>query len=153
MILPDFSYFVDYQRSSLTMIVSSFLIGIIIASAAALYRQLFLGSIVRNIIKKKAFSEDTALTLEELGYNPKNIFYKFAFRTNSTFKKTVHRTAEQPARYYIPEIIKDREEIRYRKKGNDFLGIILAVIVFAAVALVSLTLIPWFKDALSNIFS
>lgn len=151
--LPDFSYLVDYQRSSLTMIVSSLIIGIIIASVAMLYRQLFLGSIVRNILQKKALSQDTALTLEELGYNPKNIFYKFAFRNNSTFEKTVHRTAEQPARYYIPEEIKDREEIRYRKKGNDFFGIILAVIVFTAIALVSLTLIPWFKDALSNIFS
>ena len=150
---PDFSYLVDYQRSSLTMILSSLLIGIVIASVAILYRQLFLGSIVRNILQKKALSEDTALTLEELGYNPKNIFYKFAFRNNSTFEKTVHRTKEQPTRYYITEKIKDREEIRYRKKGNNLFAIILAVIAFAAVAFISLTIIPWFKDALSNIFS
>lgn len=151
--LPDFSYLVDYQRSSLTMIVSSFLIGIIIASGAMLYRQLFLGSIVRNILQKKALSEDSALTMEQLGYNPKNIFYKFALRNNSTFEKTVHRTKEQPIRYYIPMEIKDREEIRYRKKGNGPFGIILALIVFAAIAFISLTIIPWFKDALSNIFS
>ncbi len=150
---PDFSYFVDYQRSSLTMIVSSLFLGIIIASAAMLYRQLFLGSIVRNIIQKNALSEDSALTMEELGYNPKNIFYKFALRNNSTFEKTVHRTTEQPVRYYIPMEIKDREEIRYRKKGNDFFAIILAIILFAAVAFLSLTIIPWFTDALSNIFS
>lgn len=150
---PDFSYFIDYQRSSLTMIVSSFFIGIIIASIAMLYKQHFLGGIVRNIIKKNALSEDSALTMEELGYNPKNIFYKFALRNNSTFEKTVHRTKEQPTRYYIPEEIKDREEIRYRKKGNDIFAIILAIILFAAVAFISLTIIPWFKDALSNIFS
>ncbi|MBR5322958.1 MAG: hypothetical protein IKU48_05380 [Clostridia bacterium] len=151
--LPDFSYLVDYQRSSLTMIASSLLIGIIIASTAMLYRQNFLGGIVRNIIKKKALSEDTALTLEELGYNPKNIFYKFAFRNNTPFEKTVHRTNEQPARYYIPEEIKAREEIRYRKKGNNIFGIIFVAVIFAAAALAALTIIPWFKDALSNIFS
>lgn len=151
--LPDFSYLFEYQRSSLTMIVTSFLIGIIIASAAILYRQRFLGGIVRNILQKNALSEDSALTMEELGYNPKNILYRFALRNNSTFEKTVHRTAEMPVRYYIPREIKDREEIRFRKKGNDFLGIILAVIVFIAIAFISLTIIPWFKDALSNIFS
>lgn len=151
--LPDFSYLFEYQRSSLTMIVTSFLIGIIIASAAILYRQRFLGGIVRNILQKNALSEESALTMEELGYNPKNIFYRYALRNNSTFEKTVHRTAEMPIRYYIPQEIKDREEIRFRKKGNDYLGIILAVIVFIAIAFISLTVIPWFKDALSNIFS
>lgn len=151
--LPDFSYLLEYQSSSLTMIVFSLLIGIVIASVAILYRQLFLGSIVRNILQRKALSEDSALTIEELGYNPKNIFYKFAFRNNSTFEKTIHRTTEQPIRYFIPEEIKDREEIRYRKKGNNFFGIILAIILFSALAFISLTVIPWFKDALSNIFS
>ncbi len=150
---PDFSFLTDYQKSSLTMIVTSLLIGILAASVAMLYRQLFLGGIVRNIIQKKAFSEDTALALEELGYNPKNILLRFALRNNSTFTKTVHRTTEQPTRYFIPEEIKDREEIRFRKKGNNFFGIVLALIVFLLIAFISLTLIPWFKDAISNIFS
>lgn len=149
---PDFSFLENYQSSSLTMILSSFFIGIVIASAAMLYHQLFLGRIVRRIIQKNALTPETSLTIKELGYNPKNIFIKFALRKNSTFSKTVHRTEENKPRYFIPEEIKERSLNRFCKKGNNALLVIVFLIALLAAAYVLLTLIPWFTNALNQIF-
>ncbi len=148
----DFSFLYEYKGLDLNMILLSFVVGIVIASAAMIYHQIFLGGIVRKILDKKAFSEKDALTLEELGINPKNIFVKFALRDNSTFRKIVLKTEEEK-RYYIPEERRIREEIRFRKKGNGIFGLILAIIVFLLIAFVLLTLIPWLLDEYKNIFS
>ena len=148
----DFSFLTEYKGLNLDMILISFVIGIIIASGAIVYHQMFLGSIVRTIISKKALSPEGALTIEELGFNPKNIFVKFALRNNSTFRKTVLATGDSVKRFYIPEERRIREEIKFRKKGNSAAGIIFATILFVAVAFVLLTVIPWFVDEIKSIF-
>lgn len=150
---PDFSYLTEYQGNSLTMIVTSFFIGIVLASVAMLYHQLFLGGIVRRILEKKALSEDSALTADELGYSKNNFLVRFALRDGSTFAKTVHRTGDEVKRYYIPEELRIRSEIRFREKGNGVFGILLTILLFLVVGYVSLTVIPWFIDAINNIFS
>lgn len=126
----------------------------VIASVAMLYHQLFLGGIVRKLIEKGALSPETALTMEELGYSPKNFFVKIALRENSTFRKTVHGvTEEKTTKYYVPEELRIRAEIRFRKQGNNAFGILLTILVFLVVAYVSLTVVPWFIDALKKIIS
>jgi hypothetical protein len=150
---PDFSYWLpnNYEPVPLTLILSSLFIGIVIASLAALYHQLFLGGIVRRIIEKDALSPDKALTIEELGYKKSNIFIKFALRQKSTFRKTVLCREDDPKRFYIPEERKLREEIRFRKKGNGILGVVLVIVLFLAVAYLLLTVIPWLTDSFKNI--
>ena len=137
--------------NDLTMILLSFVIGIVIASIAMIYRQTFLGNIVRKIIDKKALSESEALTLEQLGINPNNILVKFALRDNSTFRKIVIKTEQN--RYYIPEERRIREEIRFRKKGNDAVAVIVGAILFVLAAFILLTVIPWLTDHAKDIFN
>ena len=137
--------------NDLTMILLSFVIGIVIASIAMIYRQTFLGNIVRKIIDKKALSESEALTLEQLGINPNNILVKFALRDNSTFRKIVIKTEQN--RYYIPEERRIREEIRFRKKGNDVVAVIIGAILFVLAAFILLTVIPWLTDHAKDIFN
>lgn len=147
----DFSFLTQYKMNDLTMILLSFVIGIVIASIAILYRQTFLGNIVRKIIDKKALSESEALTLEQLGINPNNILVKFALRDNSTFRKIVIKTEQN--RYYIPEERRIREEIRFRKKGNDVVAVIIGAILFVLAAFILLTVIPWLTDHAKDIFN
>jgi hypothetical protein len=111
---------------------------------------MFLGGIVRRILEKKALSPDTALTLNELGINPKNIFVKFALRKNSTFRKIVLAPEDDETRFYIPEARRIREEIRFRKKGNGVIGVLIAIIVFSLMAFVLLTVIPWLLNNFSD---
>ena len=150
--LPDFTFLTEYKSLDLTMILLSFLIGIIIASAAMIYHQVFLGGIIRRIIEKNSLSPEKALTLDKLGYSKNNLFVKFALRENSTFRKHILSPEESKDRYYIPEEKRIGLEIRFRKKGNGILGIVFAAILFAIAAFVMLTVIPWLIDLTKNSF-
>ncbi len=151
----DFSFFVTegYKKADLNIILISIFVGIIVASIAIVYRRYVLGNIVRKIVDKKAFSEDTAITLEEMGF--KNVFVKFALRDSSTFKKTVHRVAEEgkAIRYFIPEEIYMHEEIKYCKKNTNVIVIIIGAILFFAAFYLLLNYVPWVLDGIKDIFS
>ncbi|MBE6670745.1 MAG: hypothetical protein E7593_00915 [Ruminococcaceae bacterium] len=152
---PDFSFLTKYDPRNLTLILSGLFIGVIIASLSAIYRQLFLGGIVRNILSKNATSPDAALTLEQLGYKKNNIFIKFALRKNSTFRKTVHsvESADNDRLYYIPQEIAPREEIRFRKKGNSPIWLLIGATILLVVAFIALTVIPYFIEKANNVIS
>ena len=152
---PDFSFLTKYDPRNLTLILSGLFIGVIIASLSAIYRQLFLGGIVRNILSKNATSPETALTLEQLGYKRDNLFIKFALRKKSTFRKTVHavESTDNDHLYYIPQEIAPREEIRFRKKGNSPIWLLIGAAIFLVVAFVALTVIPYFIEKVNNVIS
>jgi hypothetical protein len=150
--LPDFSFLTEYKALDLTMILVSFVIGITIASIAMIYHQIFLGGIIRKIIEKGALSPEKALSIDELGYKKSNIFVKFALRENSTFRKHVKSPEDDKTKYYIPEEKRLGLEIRFRKKGNEAIGIVFAIILFAIAAFVLLTVIPWLVDKTKSIF-
>ena len=150
--LPDFSFLAEYKALDLTMILISFVIGITIASIAMIYHQIFLGGIIRKIIEKGALSPEKALTIDKLGYKTNNIFVKFALRENSTFRKHVLSPEEDKTRYFIPEEKRLGLEIRFRKKGNEAVGIVFAIVLFTAAAFVLLTVIPWLVNEAKSIF-
>ena len=80
---------------------------------------------------------------------------KFALREGSTFKKTVHRITEEGkvTRYYIPEEIYMREEIKYVKKNTNVVGIIIAAVVFLVVFYLLVNYVPWIIDGIKDAFS
>jgi len=150
---PDFSYITQYKPGDINMIATSMLIGIVLAALAMMYHQLFLGGIVRKLIEKKALTPEEALSIEDLGYSANNILIKFALRDKSTFAKTVHRELiGGTKKYYIPEDIYLREEIKFRKKGTDIFSFLITLLVFLVVAYLSLTIVPWFADKIKNLF-
>ena len=150
---PDFSFLTDpAEYNSLTMILFSIVVGTVIAAVAMLYRQLFLGGIVRKILAKKAHSEEDAISIEDMGYSKKNFLIKYALRNKSTFSKIVLRTNEKIPRYYIPEERRLREEIRFRKKGNSFVTIILMILAFVGIAYILLTVIPYLRNEVYSLF-
>ena len=151
----DFSFVVreGYKKIDLNIVLISIFVGIVIASIAIVYRRYVLGNIVKSIVEKKAFSEENAITLEEMGY--KNIFVKFALREGSTFKKTVHRVAAEGSatRYFIPEEIYMREEIKYCKKNTNVFGVVIAILLFFVVFYLLVNYVPWVVDGIKDIFS
>lgn len=149
---PDFSYLTQYKPTDLTMILTSFFIGVIIASIAVLFHKLVLGGIVRKIIEKEALSPEKALSMQELGYSKNNLLIKFALRKGSTFRKIVLATAEENPRYFIPEERRIREELRFSKKGNGVLGLLVAIIIFAVICFAMLTVVPWFTNLIKTMF-
>ncbi len=152
--LFDLSFLTDHTSDEIAILVISLFIGVFIASLAALYNKRVLGDIVRKLIKAKAFSVATALTVSEMGYSSKNPLILFALRNKSTFTKTVHRTKEDSqTRYYIPEEIHAREEIKYRKQGTNITTVILTVIVFVTIGIAAINFIPWILEQSANKFN
>ena len=133
----NFDFLKQYSGTPLSLIVTAFFIGILIALFAIFYERNVPGTLVRKLIKAKAHSEENAKTLKELACD--NIFIRFAIRDKSTLNKIVKKIKGEKKsddRFYIPEELRIRAEIRYRKKGNDLIALIAALAILAILAVV-----------------
>lgn len=168
--LQTYNY-LDFSNSavSLEMIVWSIFFGIVLGALASLYNKRILGSFVRALIKGGANSPTSAVTVNDIGFK-KNIFVKNALKNGGVLRKVVH-CANEPdiipdeminpvrkflssslefrkkldmneAKFYIPDDLMYRAEIRYEKKGTDLFSFFLTVLVFLVVVYLSLQFIP-----------
>jgi hypothetical protein len=67
-----------------------------------------------------------------------------------TFSARSSRLNVETAKFYIPEENRIRAELRYSSKGTDIFSIIIAVILFMAVAYGALLLLPMISDLISS---
>ena len=146
---------------SLGIVLLGLYVGVIAASAAALYQRRTLGGFVRALIGAGALDKESAKTLKELGYE-KSFAVKRALRGKSVFADTVYEASEtvvfdredhalpvyrekydpESARFYIPEALKYRAEIRFENKGSHIMALVVGAILFGALIFVILL----FKD-------
>ena len=80
--------------SSVRIIIIGIFIGLIIALFTSVFNKRVLGGVVRSIIKKEAFSPETALNLEELGFENSSII-RFAVRKSTTLRRVVRCREEE----------------------------------------------------------
>ncbi len=165
---------------SLELIVWSVFIGIIIGALASLYNKRIIGSFVRTLLSANAKSPEEALSVHELGFD-KNKFVLIALRNGSTLRKLVYCTenaaksgkynigdkiqkfftGEYPprkvdfsnAKFYIPEELSARAEIRYEKKGTDLFSFMMTILVFLAVVFISLKVVPQILGMLDDVIA
>ena len=133
--------------TTLNIIVWSLFIGFFIAIVITLYNKIVIGSAVRKLLKKKAHSENEALSASELGC--KNVFIRFAFRKNSTLRKmlctadgsadSVKKHNMEDIKFYVPQKSVKKLEVIYGKNGVTVGNIILAIIALVIVALIAFT--------------
>ena len=79
---------------SLTTIVFGFIIGIVLASAAAIFNKRVLGEFVRKLLYEEAHSPEGAMTLEQLGYL-KNTTIRSAVKHSTSMRKVVRCVEEE----------------------------------------------------------
>lgn len=137
-------------RTTVRNVILGFCAGILIAALYAFYQKTIPGGIVRTLLRCEAFSEDTAKTAAELGWE-RNILFRFELAHNGMLKKLI-RTVSAPAdaaegeeteaelRYYIPQELKYRAEVRFDKQGSGPVGLIvtLALTLLLSIALIRL---------------
>lgn len=140
---------------SFELVVWSIYIGFIIASVMSLYYKRYLGAFVRALIENEAFSPDSAMTLEELGFE-KNSFIKSQLRGRGVFsalvyqkddKVEIHGNSAIPvyhdkidfttASFFIPYELRIRAEMKFEKKGTHIMGVVVAIIAFFILALLA----------------
>ena len=146
--------------STAQIVIYAIAIGAILAAAMAVYTRSVLGGFVRGLLKEGATSPENAKKLSEIGFF-RNAFIRRELAKGVTLRKVVKcceeeafeatadaaeqrsargsKTGFQPdfltARYYIPEELKYRAEIRFEKKGSGwgtFFLVTIGAIVIAA---------------------
>lgn len=144
--------------TTLNIIVWSLFIGFMIGIGVTLYNKLVLGSLVRGLIEREAFTEGSAVSAAEIGCN--NPFIRFAMRKNSSLRRVVYIKGDTEERQnyahlpeaclYIPEDKLHRAEMIYGNSGMSVSSVLLAVAAFLIVAIVSFIVIPDLITMLSN---
>lgn len=145
-------------------------VGVVLASAAAIYNKKFVGGIIRRIIKNGAVGEENAKTADELGIKgklerrvllknvtvgkilmlknkesfPVKRYTGFIGGLKKFFSLDDREKREvdlKTAEYYIPESIRAKAEIRFDDKGiRPAVLIILFILLTAAFYLATLAL-------------
>ncbi|MBQ3063446.1 MAG: hypothetical protein IJC99_01405 [Clostridia bacterium] len=160
------------DASLLQIIIWGLCIGAVLASLLMLYHQNVPGKLVRALLRAAAHDTDTAKTLDELGLSGRPLIarelrrgallQKFIRNAVQEAGKTDTATAREnsdstaqnapceasapttgvPARYYIPEELKYRAAVRYDKKGNGLVSLLITVVLSLVMAVLLLKLIP-----------
>ena len=166
--------------SSLELAIWGMYLGIVLASLLALYEKRVIGKFVRTILQRGALSPENAVTLSDLGYE-RNPFIRRTLRGKTALSTLVympgedHGLPEDPepdeelhpipairgkidltsknAKFYIPAPLRHRATIRFEQHGTHVMGVVVAILIFAAVAILLLWGLPKVIDFVSGVFS
>ncbi len=135
------------DRATVRNVILAFCIGIILAALYMLYQKRVPGAVIRAFLRAEAFSEEAAKTPEELGL-ANNPFYRYELKHNLTLKRFLRAVEksedenELQTRYFIPEELKYRAEIRYDKKGSGLFSLILTIVLTVGLGIAVIKLLP-----------
>ena len=142
-------------NTTLASILWPLVAGVILAACAVFFNKQTVGKFVKKLFDEQAVSEESAKSLAELGFE-KNSLVKFALRSGSTLRKVIHVApidSEDNAaaeRYYIPDECAYRAEVTYNPDGSSILTIVIAIVMFIAVAMILMAVIPHFIQMASH---
>ena len=145
--------------TTLNIIVWSVFCGFIIAIMVTLYNKFIVGKAARELLKRGANSENSAVTAAEISCA--NPFIRFALRKNSSLRRVVfvcgdteaEQTKYEPtSRLYIPEEKIHRAEVTYGKSDITVGSVILSLAALIAAAILALIFIPDIITLLANFF-
>lgn len=100
---------------SLRIIILGLCIGLCAAAFAAVFNKRVLGGVVRKVLKSEAFSAESALTLEELGYES-NPFVRLAVRKSTSLRRVLKCAEEEEFEHSLAQRRKEHEQNRKENK-------------------------------------
>ena len=142
--------FTEQTATGVQLVVWGLAIGFFLAALFSLYQRFVVGAPIRALLRLLALSPESAKTEEELGIGG-NVLLHRALTKNTSVQKLIKKTEGEPCGYYIPEELKYRAELRYEKKGNPFLQIVLAALLSVVIGVAFIKLIPLFLSMIDAI--
>lgn len=160
---------------SVKLIVWALFAGFVFAALLAVYNKRLIGGLVKKMLYEDCTTPEKARTVTELGYGT-DWFIKNALRTDNALLRFVKRIdapktdengneiSEKPeksrgghdiidfttAKFYIPEDLKYKADVRYASKGTDFVSFGICVVIFIAAAFAAIFLIPDLIQLIDN---
>lgn len=148
----------DHPITTLNIVIWSLYIGFLIGIGITVYNRIVVGSLIRRLIERKAFTEGGALTVSEIGCA--NPFVKLALRSKGTLRRIVFMVGDteekrikedfETSKFYISDENLHRAEVVYGNSGTSILSVLLSVLAFFIVVLLSFFVIPNLIQMLSN---
>lgn len=174
------SYIIEFLAntgsSSFELILVCCYIGLLAACVLSIYDKRVMGEFVRTLIRMDATSPEKAVTLSSAGYQKKSAIVR-ALRGNGMFKGLVYEASEavefdrenhaipiyrekfnvESAKFYIPEPLKYKAQVRFEKKGTHIMMLVLGAILFGVLLVLALlfkdqilTLVNQYLDAMKG---
>lgn len=157
------------SMTNLEVLIWALFIGFVLASFMIFYHKRIIGSFVRALLEKQANSPESALSIYDLGFD-NNALIKNALKSDATLRRIVwelddnmqkredgvvfsarsNRLDINNAKFYIPDENRIRAELRYSSKGTDVFAIIIAIVLFMAIAYAALLLIPMITELINS---
>lgn len=161
---------------SVKLIVWALFAGFVAAALLAVYNKRLIGGLVKKMLFENCTSPEKAMTVTELGYGT-DWFVKNALRTDAALLRFVRRIdlkkeddekAEKEdarpektrgghdvidfstARFYIPEELKYKADVRYASRGTDFVSFGICIVIFIAAAFAAIFIIPDLIQLIDN---
>lgn len=127
-------------------------LGLIVAAVISCYVKTVHGGFVRRLLREDCTSAESAKSLSTLGYFHNITIRNQLYRGNSlgSLVRSVDAVGEpaktdralSDARFYIPEELRYKAEVRYDAKGSGWLQLILTTILTLAAAVLICRFLP-----------
>jgi len=161
------------ELSEVELLVWALTVGLLIGTLGAYYSRVVVGAFARALLSKGAKGRENAITLKEAGFARNYIIKNQLRNERSALRKlvyadddeivtledgSVHIKREAPISvderaFYISEENRIFAELRYEKAGSDIIGMVIALLVFAAIAYGALMVIPKVFDFAESFFA
>ncbi|MBR5817044.1 MAG: hypothetical protein IKY62_00205 [Clostridia bacterium] len=130
----------------ITGIVFCLVAGILIAFFWNFLTRALFGALVASLVEKGAQSEDSALTLQEIGIKNKTLV-DFALSRKSTLSRLVSVKAPQgdeEIKYFIPAEKREKAKSIYGARQGTLLSLVIALALIALLFVLLLYVLPKF---------
>jgi len=140
---------------TLELIVWSLFIGIVIAAVIIVYNKRVLGSLVRALLDANAFSPESALSLADTKCKALPLI-RLSLREGSTFRNLVGMVPAESKgneKYFINPDCESKARSMYQNTGSDIIAVIVTLLLFFAVALLTINFLPVLLDAIKTSYN
>lgn len=177
---PEFStyeYMTFFNRpDAFKWLVLGIYFGLVIASVVMFYNKTVLGGFVRALDKSGCSSDETAMSVDALGFG-KNFFVKLSLKFGNTLRRVVSYTAIsaedgtrvggnlqetgikgrfldlEAVKFYLPESKRDAAVRRFDVKGSKWINIVATAVIGIIVVVLVFKLAPYFVGMVENAFA
>ncbi len=174
---------IDNPTTTLPVIIWGLYAGFVISGLLSLYNKIYLGDVVRALVKKGADSADSAVTFKEAGLkagyfrcraifgdNPLSKYVKIANpfeaelpqKEEKPFVKGLRRLlgrerkkkySAEKVKLYVLEEKRIQAELRYSSKGTSLPIILIGIVLAFILAVVVINCIPYLLDLIDSLIT
>lgn len=174
---------IDNPTTTLPVIIWGLYAGFVISGLLSLYNKIYLGDVVRALVKKGADSADSAVTFKEAGLragyfrcravfgdNPLSKYVKIANpleaelpqKEEKPFVKGLRKLlgrerkkkySAEKVKLYVLEEKRIQAELRYSSKGTSLPVILVGIVLAFILAVVVINCIPYLLDLIDSLIT